>query len=92
MTLISLEKACSILTPTITVFYEILCKAVPQNFDALDPEKSLVLSDLSSSQNSSPRSRGESRGVESMVEDQLLTDTQKSIYLLNYLYSFITIN
>lgn len=47
ITLISLEHAVGIIEPYIRVYYDMLIKAVPMNFDTLEEEKEKVLSDLS---------------------------------------------
>jgi len=93
ITLISLEKAISLIEPYITVFYDMLTKAVPMNFDALEVEKEKVLSDISESDDDSFSSKSADKNeIDSIIEDQLLTNEAKTAYLLNYLHSFININ
>lgn len=92
ITLISLEKAISIIEPYITVFYDILSKAVPVNFDEVEEEKSRVLSDLSDQDSSFSQNPRKEVDLQSFAEDQLLTNESKTVYLINYLHYFINLN
>lgn len=92
ITLISLEKTLNMLSTHIDIFHEILIKAVPDNFDSPEEEKSRMLSDLSEGEGESQSEGNKTKDMQSFVEDQLLTNESKAVYLINYLHSFITIN
>lgn len=92
ITLISLEKAIGIIEPYIKTFYELISKAVPTNFDEPVVERSRILSDLSGDDSSFSERMDREREMQSFVEDQLLTDEAKTVYIINYLHSFININ
>jgi hypothetical protein len=92
ITLISLEKAISLIEPYVTVFFDILSKAVPMNFDEQEEEKSRVLSGISDGDSSFDDKSYKEVDIQSFAEDQLLTNESKTVYLINYLHSFININ
>jgi hypothetical protein len=65
---------------------------VPTNFDALEKEKSRLLSDISEGEDESFEGFERVKDAQSFAEDQLLTNEEKTIYLINYLHSYININ
>ena len=91
ITLISLEKALDKISQYNNTFLEILDKAVPYNTDIPEKEHSKLLSDFSDKDNSYSESY-KSENSNSIIDDNLITNEEKSIYLINYLYSFININ
>ena len=91
ITLLSLERALDKISPYASIFLEILEKAVPYNFDSPEKEHSKMLSDFSDEDNSNSES-SKSQNNKSLMEDNLITNEEKSLYLINYLYSFININ
>jgi len=91
ITLMSLEKAIDIIEPYIVVFHDLLSKAVPTNFEALE-ERSKGLSDISEDEDSFSEDFERQKEVQSFVEDQLLTNEEKTVYIINYLHSYISLN
>ncbi|CAI2367015.1 unnamed protein product [Moneuplotes crassus] len=93
ITLISLKSTIEIIEPYVMVYYDMLTKAVPMNFDAFEEEKEKGLSDISHSDEESLSERSEIKEeMNSLIGEQLLTNEAKTVYLLNYLHSFININ
>ena len=92
ITFISLQNALDILEPYTEIFHEILIKAIPSNFTKFQIEKPKLLSDISDNDSFEDKNKAFNEDDISFVEDHLLTSEAKSIYLLDYLYSFININ
>ena len=90
ITLISLKKALEILEPYTEVFHEILIKAIPNNFTKFAKEDHHMMS-YQKDDSEYEKSLYNEDDI-SFVEENLLTSESKSIYLIDYLYSFININ
>ena len=72
------------------MFHEILIKAIPNNFTKFAKEDHHMMS-YQKDDSEYEKSLYNEDDI-SFVEENLLTSESKSIYLIDYLYSFININ
>ena len=72
------------------MFHEILIKAIPKNFTKFTKEDHYIMS-IQKDDSEYEKSLYNEDDI-SFVEENLLTSESKSIYLIDYLYSFININ